>query len=180
VLRLAVDEDTPAMTGGLKLRAKFELPPGHVDAMQKLLLNGSFQIDDARFTSGGIQAKVNDLSQKAQADKGPPEEVLSDFSGKFTMSGGVIRFSTVTFSMPGAHVTLAGSYAGKTQALDFRGTVRMEAKLSQMTSGFKSALLKVIEPVFRHKGATVIPITIGGTAKEPKFGLDVARAFTPR
>ena len=28
--------------------------------------------------------------------------------------------------------------------------------------------------------ATVIPITVGGTVKEPKVGLDVVRAFTPK
>jgi hypothetical protein len=64
------------MSGALTLRARFELPPGHVDALQKLMLAGS-KIDDARFASGGIQAKVNDLSQKAQGDKGAPGQVLS-------------------------------------------------------------------------------------------------------
>ena len=35
------------------------------------------------------------------------------------------------------------------------------------------------DPVFRRRGRTAIPITIGGTAKAPKVGLDVVRAFTP-
>jgi hypothetical protein len=180
VLFLAVDADPPPMSGALKLRAKFELPPGHVDALQKLVLSGTFEIDDARFASDGIQAKVNELSQKAQGDNGVPEQVVSDFNGRFAMSGGVIRFSTINFSMPGARVTLNGTFAAATQAMDFKGTVRLDAKLSELTTGMKSMFLKVIEPVFRRKGVTVIPITVAGTVKNPKVGLDVARAFRPR
>jgi hypothetical protein len=64
--------------------------------------------------------------------------------------------------------------------MDFKGTVRLDAKLSELTTGMKSTFLKVIEPVFRRNGVTVIPITVGGTVKEPKVGLDLARAFTPK
>jgi len=181
VLFLAVKSDRPPMSGALKLRAKLEIPPGHVDALQKLKLKGTFTIDDARFAGDGIQTKVNEMSQKAQGDKaGPAGEALSDFNGQFAMSGGVIHFSAINFSMPGARVSMAGSYAAASQALDFNGTVRIDAKLSEMTTGMKSMFLKVIEPVFRRHGATVIPITIGGTVKEPKVGLDMVRAFTPK
>ena len=78
------------------------------------------------------------------------------------------------------HGTRAGSYTAAGQAMDFKGTVRIDAKLSEMTTGMKSMFLRVIEPVFRRRGATVIPITIGGTVKEPKVGLDMVRAFTPK
>ena len=181
VLFLAVKSARPPMSGALKLRAKLEIPPGHVDALQKLVLKGSFTIDDARFAGEGIQTKVNELSQKAQGgDTGRAGEALSDFSGQFAMSGGVIRFSAIKFAMPGARVSMAGSYAAATQAMDFKGTVRIDAKLSELTTGMKAMFLKVIEPVFRRGGATVIPITIGGTVKEPKVGLDMVRAFTPK
>jgi hypothetical protein len=180
VLFLAVKSDPAPMSGALKVRAKLEIPPGHVDALQKLVLKGTFTIDDARFAGDAIQAKVNDLSQKAQEGKGPPGEALSDFSGEFAMSAGVIRFSSIDFSMPGARISMAGSYAAATQAMDFKGTVRFDARLSELTTGMKSMFLKVIEPVFRRGGKTVIPITIGGTVKEPKVGLDVTRAFTPK
>jgi hypothetical protein len=182
VLFLAVKSDQPPMSGALKLRAKLEIPPGHVSALQKLILKGTFTIDDARFAGDGIQTKVNEMSEKAKKgdDPGPAREALSDFNGRFAMSGGVIRFSAINFSMPGAHVSLAGSYTAAGQAMDFKGTVRIDAKLSEMTTGMKSMFLRVIEPVFRRRGATVIPITIGGTVKEPKVGLDMVRAFTPK
>lgn len=182
ILRLAVKtkDGQPPMSGVLTLKTSFELPPGHVPAIEKLKLDGSFEIEDARFGGGGVQTKVNELSQKAQADSGPAEEVLSDFSGAFTMAGGTIRFSRVAFAMPGARVELTGTFGVVAKTMDFKGTVRLQAKLSELTTGAKSFFLKLADPIFRRKNVTVIPITIGGTADDPKVGLDVVRAFTPK
>jgi hypothetical protein len=94
------------------------------------------------------------------------------------MKGGVIHFSSLSFAVPGARLNLAGAYAIRSEALDFRGTVRMNAKLSELTTGYKSILLKAVDPLVRQKDVTVIPITVSGTADKPKFGLDVKRALT--
>jgi len=183
VLRLAVRAAAPPMTGVLGLTTKFVLPPGPGDAVQKMRLDGSFQIARARFTAGGVQGKLNELSQKARADdddddEGPADQVVSDMSGRFVMSGGVIRFSNVRFMVPGARVEVGGRYTFRGEALDFRGTVSLEAKLSQLTTGVKSFFLRAVDPLVRRKGQTVIPITIGGTVSEPKVGLDVRRTLT--
>jgi hypothetical protein len=181
VLRLAVKGATPALVGGLKLKTKFLLPPGDRDAIDKLQLDGSFQIASARFSEGGLQAKMNALSQKAQgeADSGqPPDRVASDFAGRFVMKDGIIGLPSLTFAVPGAKLNLAGTYGIRSEALDFRGTVRMDAKLSELTTGFKSFLLKAVDPLVRRQGVTVIPITVSGTAEKPTFGLDVKRTLT--
>ncbi len=179
VLYLATKAKTPAMTGALKLTAKFELPPGHVDPEIKMrLTDGTFAIATAHFPSGGVQARVNELSQKARADDGAVEEVASDLTGRFEMKDGTIHFSRITFAIPGARVDLVGTYAVKPQTLDFDGTVRMDAKLSQLTQGPKAFLLKLAEPIFRRNHMTVIPITLKGTVEQPKFGLDIGRAFS--
>jgi hypothetical protein len=181
VLYLAVKSPDAPMTGALTLRAKFELPPGDADPMDKLRLDGSFEIADTRFGAGGVQTKVNELSQKAQGEhEGPVADVVSDFNGRFVMREGVIRFSTVTFAVPGARVDLNGAYTVEAEVLDFHGTVRLDAKLSQLTSGGKALFLKLIEPLFRRGNVTVVPITIRGTVDNPKIGLDVGRAFTPK
>lgn len=182
VLRLAVKSknEKPLMTGALKLNTKFELPPGPAKAIDKMKLDGKFRLDDARFGGPGVQGKINEMSRKAQDKDGAPEEVASDFSGTFVMGGGSIRFSHVGFTIPGAGVDLAGAYATGSRALDFKGTVKLDAKLSQLTSGFKSTFLKMIDPLFRKNNKTVIPITVGGTANDPKIGLDVKKAFTPK
>ena len=45
-------------------------------------------------------------------------------------------------------------------------------------SGFKSVILKVVDPIFRKDGRTVVPLRIGGTRANPSFGLDVKRVFS--
>jgi hypothetical protein len=179
VLRLAVDTPTPPMTGALTLQTRFVLPPGDASAMEKLQLDGSFEIAAARFAGGGVQAKLEDLSRTARGEPGePPDRVVSDFHGRFVMKDGVIRFSKITFAIPGATVDLDGAYVLRSEALDFRGTVRLDAKLSEMTTGVKSFLLGLIDPLVRRKDVTVIPVTIRGTARKPDFGLDLRRTLT--
>jgi hypothetical protein len=74
-------------------------------------------------------------------------------------------------------VQVGGSYDLDREGLQFDGTVRMKATISQAAGGgIKSVLLKVVDPLFRRDGAgAVVPITIRGTRSEPKFGLDVGR-----
>ena len=182
VLRLAVKGTEPPMTGGLELKTSFLLPPGERDAIEKLHLDGSFEVASGQFAKGSLQAKMNELSQKARGEGNsgdPAEHVVSNFKGRFVMKNGAIHFSTLTFAVPGAKVNLAGTYTLRSEALDFRGTVRLDARLSELTTGVKSFLLKVVDPLVRRKDVTVIPITIHGTAQKPDFGLDLKRAFTP-
>jgi hypothetical protein len=58
--------------------------------------------------------------------------------------------------------------------MEFHGTAKLEAKLSETTTGFKSFLLKAVDPFFKKKDAgAVIPIKITGTREKPSFGLDL-------
>jgi hypothetical protein len=156
------------------------LPPGDADAVDKLRLDGSFEIATAQFTTGNVQARVDELSQRARGEpEEPPDRVASDFRGQFVMRDGVIHFSKVTFSVPSANVSLDGRYTVRSKALDFRGTVRLDAKLSELTTGVKSFFLRIVDPLVRQRDVTLIPVTIRGTADKPDFGVDLGRAFTP-
>jgi hypothetical protein len=87
-----------------------------------------------------------------------------------------MTFEKLSFGVPGALIQLAGTYSLADEALDFHGTARMQAKLSQMTTGWKSVLLKAADPFFKKKGAgAVIPIKITGTSRQPSFGLELRR-----
>jgi hypothetical protein len=56
---------------------------------------------------------------------------------------------------------------------DFHGKARMDAKLSQMVTGWKSLLLRPVDPFFSKNGAgTEIPVKVTGTKSEPHFGVD--------
>ncbi|MGB8987915.1 MAG: hypothetical protein WCC37_15050, partial [Candidatus Sulfotelmatobacter sp.] len=68
---------------------------------------------------------------------------------------------------------LAGDYSLDGRTFDLRGTARLDAKLSQMTTGWKSILLKPVDKFFSKDGAgTEVPVKITGTESEPHFGLD--------
>lgn len=178
VLRLVSKAATPPMVGAFALKAKFTLPPGRDKVIDRVRLDGSFEIARARFTKGTVQGKVDELSRRATpGEDGDDERAASNFDGRFAMRGGVIRIPRVTFEIPGARVDMNGAYRTRGEALDFKGTVRLEAKLSQMTTGLKSVLLKIVDPLFRREGRTVVPITVGGTVDEPKVGLDVGRTI---
>lgn len=178
VLRLAVDSAEPMMTGGLKATAKLLIPPGRQRIAQKLRLDGHFSLHGAQFTSDLVQGKVDDLSRRAQGrpEAGDIEDVLSDFSGRFRMHGGTVRFSSLRFTTQGARVHLAGSYHVDGR-IDFKGHIRMNAGVSQMVTGKKRFFLKAFDPLFRRDGATEFPIHIGGSVQQPEFRVDVKKTL---
>jgi len=79
-------------------------------------------------------------------------------------------------------VRLAGSYDLVPETINFTGTLVTDAKVSQMTTGFKSKLLRIVDPLFEKRGGggTEIPLKISGSRKNPSFGLDKGRFFKRR
>jgi hypothetical protein len=179
VLTMAV-KDKPLMTGGLQLTTKFLLPPGDSDVIDRLRLDGRFGIAKARFTNIDVQEKIDELSHRARARAAAAQKdnVVSNFQGRFALGGGRLGLRELTFDAPGAKVQLDGQFALKPERLDFKGTLQMDAKISQTVGGVKGLLLKVVDPLFKREGGgSTIPIRIGGTAKDPSVGLDVRRVF---
>jgi hypothetical protein len=180
IMRLAVPAPRPPMTGLLRLTTKFIIPPGKRDIVDKLQLDGRFSIQRGRFTDDVVQGKVNELSRRASAhmDEDPSEHrVGSNFDGRFKMANSRLALPTVTFDVPGAVVELHGQYGMKREDITFNGNLYMDAKLSQATTGWKSWLLKAVDPWFRRNGKTVVPLRIDGTRADPKFGVDVGRVL---
>ena len=55
--------------------------------------------------------------------------------------------------------------------LDFHGTLRLEATVSQTMTGWKRWVLKPVDPFFSKEGSgTLLRIQVVGSSKEPKFG----------
>ena len=182
LLRLAVKSDRPVMVGAVALKADMTLPPGDADVVQKLLLKGQFDLDAARFTDRSVQSKIAGMSHRARggdADE-PVDNVVSDLRGRFDLENSVLALSALTFRVPGATVTMNGRYGLRSEALEFDGTLRMDATISQAAGGgVKSFLLKAVDPLFRRgKAGAVVPIRVRGTRSDPKFGVDVGRVFS--
>lgn len=181
VMRMAVKTARPPMAGGLTLLTALTIPPGPKDVVDKLSLDGRFRIDDGRFTDSGVQEKVDDLSRRASGRKVvqevPTAKVTSDFAGRFKLANGRLALEALSFNIPGAVVSLHGDYSLRRETLSFEGDLNMDAKLSQTTTGLKSLLLKIADPIFRRNGKTVVPLKIAGSRNDPKFALDYKRVF---
>jgi hypothetical protein len=96
--------------------------------------------------------------------------------GEFALVNGITKFSKLTFGVPGASVQLHGTFGVDTQALDFEGTARLQAKASEMTSGIKSVLLRAVDPLLERDGAGVaVPIRITGTRAEPSIHIEFGK-----
>src|ERR1035441_474179 len=63
------------------------------------------------------------------------------------------RDKEALYGVPGANVELDGSYDLKADALDFHGALKLEAKVSQMVTGWKHWLLKPVDPFLSKNGA---------------------------
>jgi hypothetical protein len=180
VLKLAMKTAESPMTGALKLHTKFLLPPGDQDVVHKLRLDGTFSIAETRFTNFDVQKKINELSHRSsgKSPDQPRQRVTSQFSGTFKLAHGTVRIPAVAFDVPGSIVRLSGAYQLAPETLDFSGTLFMDVKISETTTGLKSLLLKAVDPLFKRAGGgSAIPIKISGRRSDPSFGLDKGRVF---
>jgi len=186
LLRLVIKANPP-LSGKVNLRAKFDLPPaiksdsgqkiGDQSVMDRLDLDGSFGMPGAQFASEEVRAKIEDLSRRGQGHPGDEDlgDAVSRLKGNFTLHQGVITLRNLNFSVTGADVQLDGTYNVRSEELDFRGELKMQAKPSQAVTGFKSWLLKPFDSFFRKNGVTELPIKVTGSRSHPSFGLDFHR-----
>jgi len=186
LMRLCVRTDKPLMTGSTRFSTEFILPPGQQEVMRKLILNGQFMVVAARFSDPNIQAKLDGLSHRSRGEVTAEQKaaddslVTSDLSTQFALRASTLTLTDLRFSVPGAHILLNGTYGLQTENVDLHGKAKLDARLSQMTTGFKSKLLKMVDPFFAKEGAgTVLPIKITGTRTSPSFGLDFHKFELP-
>ena len=175
ILALAVKSAKPPMTGLINLKTEFVLPPGQGDISDRLALDGQFSIERGRFTETRVDEKIRSLSRRAQG-KVDDENAGSDvtkLSGTFDLHEGIVRFKELTFEVEGAKVDLHGTFVLTSETFNMHGKAHLQAKLSQMTTGMKSFVLKAVDPFFRKDGETQLPIKVTGTREHPSFGLDL-------
>jgi hypothetical protein len=181
-LRLTSKSGTPLLTGDLtSLKTTLEIPPGTAPVHERIKLRGIFSLEDAQFTSEKIQNDVGQLSLRGQgqpkdAKRGQGADVRSAMESDFQMANGIITLPDLKYTVPGAEIDVAGKYGVDGGTLDFQGTARMQATVSQMVGGWKGFLLKPADRFFKKDGAgTEVPIHISGTREDPKFGVDFDR-----
>jgi hypothetical protein len=182
LMTLAVKSNKPPIVGRVDLTTAFVLPQGEADVIDRLQLNGTFRLAQARFTNVNVQRRITTLSRRGrgeETDEGADSErIVSNLRGRFSLRNAVLSFSELTFAVPGSTVRLNGSYNLHSEIMDFKGELLTDATLADMTSGFKSMLARVAQPFFRRDGGgSRIPIKIAGPRSKPEFGLDAGRVF---
>lgn len=185
LLQLGMKTEPPLMRGAVTMRAKLHIPPGKERVAQKLGLAGHLTIQNVEFNNAGWQDRVDGLSLRAQ---GKPKEakaagsdrqanVASQMAVAFSLDHALMTVSALQYQIPGAQVNLDGIYSLDGNVFEFKGHVRTDATASQMVTGWKSALLRPFDPLFKRNGAGLeLPIAISGTKGDVKFGLALRSA----
>jgi hypothetical protein len=174
-LLLLAMKGQPFMEGTINMQSSIDIPPLNSTVKEKLVLDGTFDLHDAKFLKSTIQNQIDSLSRRGQ---GQPkneaiDQVISSMQGSFHLENQVMTFRSLAFEVPGADVSAAGNYDMGTDMLDFHGALKLDAKLSETMTGWKRWVLKPADPFFAKNGAgTFVKIKIEGSSHQPKFGLD--------
>ena len=177
LLKLAVRSDPPIMTGSVRLKTRFDLPPGEPDFIDRLRLTGAFEIATVHFNNSKMQDKIDALSRRSQGKLKPASDQTSDvhsnLSSTFQLKNALLSFSQLKFQVPGTRVNLRGTFDLNARQFNFHGQALFDARLSQMVGGWKSILLKPVDPFFGKRGAgTDLPVKITGNQNALHFGTD--------
>ena len=180
-LHLASNKQTTLLTGAMTMKAALHIPPGPAPVHERLTLNGTFNLDQARFTSTRIQDGITQLSLRGQGrpkdvKSADPDATRSNMQGNFKLAAGVVTLPSLTYTVPGATIQLKGTYGVEGGALAFDGAAKLDATVSQMVGGVVGVLLKPADHYFKKDGAgTEVPIHISGTREDPAFAVDIGR-----
>jgi AsmA-like C-terminal region len=174
-LLLLAMKGQPFMQGTINMQSSIDIPPLNSTVKEKLVLDGTFDVHDAKFLKSTIQNQIDQLSRRGQGQPKNQEidQVISTMQGSFHLEDQVMTFRSLAFEVPGADISVAGNYDLGADMLDFHGAVKLDAKLSETMTGWKRWLLKPADPFFAKNGAgTFVKIKIEGSSHGPKFGLD--------
>jgi hypothetical protein len=178
VLWLFVTKKHSPMSGVTSFHAHVTIPPEGRAFVQEVRLTADFGIGSGQFRPK-TQQRIDKLSDASRGEKNTQnsepsqEDVISDLKGHVELRNGIATFSDIYFTVPGAAANLSGTYRLLDQKIDFHGTLKMDAKLQQTSTGVKSLLARVFAPMFDKKKGSEIPIEMDGTFSQPHFGMDL-------
>lgn len=173
VLRPFLHRAVP-LTGPVELRGHADLEPvqAGVGFLKRLHVDGTFDVPAGRATDPTMEKTLTDFSRRAQTHDevhgkeqaaDPEADALSTLKGPAQIQNGVVSSSDLTFAVPGAQATLQGFFRFHDETVHLTGNMAMQAGISHAVTGFKSFLLKPLDP-FLRKGnvGTVVPIAVVG------------------
>jgi hypothetical protein len=168
LLDLFISANLAPMTGDITLDGHIAVPAGSSPFLDRLKVEGGFGAEGSKFTNRQTERELARLSVRAvkgdkDEDKENPQTVLSNLTGEVNAENGTAHLSQISFSVPGAHATLNGTFGLIDHRADFRGVLMTTGEVSDATTGFKSFLVKVISPFFKKKQhVKTVPFKITG------------------
>jgi AsmA-like C-terminal region len=176
-----VEKASPQVEGDVSFRAAVDFGEGPGRFLEKLNLKGDVSLDEMKLAKAETQQKVDAFS--ARVRNNPPEaakgagdapEITLTARSATRFEHGMAYFPDIHASLPGADAHLHGTFNLLDTRIHLTGNVALEKGISHAATGWKSALLKPLTPLFRKKDAgAVVPIAVTGTAAQPKVGADV-------
>jgi hypothetical protein len=183
LLRPFLHDNVP-ITGVVSLHSHAYLAPSRegLKFLQRLDIDGTFDMPAERLTNQSTERKLSDFSRRAQnlkstkldaasddRDSTEHSNVISSLNGQANIRDGIVSTEHLAFQIPGASVDLSGTFNLRDRTVHMLGNLHMQSDVSQVATGFKSLLLKPLIPFFRkdHSGA-VIPIAVTGSPQHYK------------
>lgn len=185
ILTLVLKANPPLLRGNLALKEHIVIPPGPVSVSRKMRVDGTFAVTDAIFNNPAMQQKIDTMSMRAQgkpklANVQDAAVVGSAVSGEVSIHDAVVHLPSLIYTMPGGELRLNGEVALVPSSFEFHGTIRTQATASQMTTGWKSALLSPFDKLLKKNGAGLeLPIHVTGAHSTYEFSLDFPHSTQP-
>lgn len=163
-----------SITGPAALHVHAHLDPTNPNRgfLDRLHVSGAFQVPAEQMTEADLRKQLAAFSQRAQGHKvpdpsngspAPAVNAISSLEGPIAVDNGIARSPDLRFQLPGAKARLSGTFNFENCAVHLTGKLATQAELSGDATGFKSILLKPLDPFFKkHKHGAVIPIAVTG------------------
>jgi len=176
------------ITGAVWLHSHARLTPAGegLTFLNRLEMDGVFDIPSERLTNRGTEQKLSDFSLRAQGAKTTKQpvpgdsvadgtaEVVSSLNGRAKIRDGIISTQYLYFEVPGADVDVNGTFNLRDGRVHMLGDVSMQSDISHAATGVKSILLKPLIPFFKKRNAGAkIPIAITGSPNQYKVTEDI-------
>ena len=167
------------LNGVTNCRGYVILPGGKEPFLRKVALEANFRIEKARLSNPRKQEELSKASERARGNRSDngSTNVLSNLKGHVALKNGVATFSQFSFAVPGARASMHGTYNLVNERINLHGAVRLQAKISDTSTGIKSFLLRAISTfIKRNKPQVPLPIEITGTFDHPRYSVSITKA----
>jgi hypothetical protein len=174
VMRPFVHGEVP-ITGAVWLHGHAYVAPTQrgVGFLERLRVDGTFDVPGERLTDQTIEQKLSAFSERALGQKSDSNSVdlkaptatdaISSLQGPVVIRHGIVASPHLQFEVAGAHANLNGTFNFHNENVHLLGTLVTESDISHVTTGFKSFLLKPVAPFLKKNNTgAMIPIAVTG------------------